>query len=64
MPSLREFEKWLSITQAAQRLGKTRTGVTWLVENRKIRAVKTAIGYLLDPQSVEEYAEKQKGGQA
>jgi orotate phosphoribosyltransferase-like protein len=53
MPSLQEFEKWLTTGQAASELGKSRQGVTWLVEAKKLRAVKTNAGWLIDPDSVE-----------
>ena len=53
MPSLREFEGWLTTSQAASRLGKSRQGVTWMVEHRRLRAVKTALGWLIDPADVE-----------
>ena len=56
MPSLQEFEKWLTTGQAASELGKSRQGVTWLVENKKLRAVKTNAGWLIDPDSVEAFA--------
>jgi excisionase family DNA binding protein len=52
MPTLTEFEKWLTTSQAASRLGKSRQGVTWMVENRKLRAVKTQLGWLIDPGAV------------
>ncbi len=60
MPSLQEFEKWLTTGQAASQLGKSRQGVTWLVEAKKLRAVKTQLGYLIDPESVETFAAKIK----
>ncbi len=53
MPSLQEFEKWLTTGQAASELDKSRQGVTLLVENKKLRAVKTNAGWLIDPDSVE-----------
>ncbi len=53
MPSLQELEKWLTTGQTASKLGKSRQGVTWLVENKKLRAVKTNAGWLIDPDSVE-----------
>jgi len=56
MPTLQEFEKWLSTGQVAKRLGRTRQGVINLAESRKIRAVKTAAGWLYDPDSVETFA--------
>jgi excisionase family DNA binding protein len=52
---LREFEKWLTSGQAASRLGKSRQGVTWMLENKKLRAVRTQAGWLVDPKSVEDY---------
>ena len=53
MPTISEFEKWLTTSQAASKLGKTRQGVTWMLENRKLRAAKTQLGWLIDPKSVE-----------
>ena len=55
MPSLSEFEKWLTTGQTASKLGKSRQGVTWLVENKKLRAVKTQAGWLRDPDAVAVY---------
>ncbi|MGH3146431.1 MAG: helix-turn-helix domain-containing protein [Rubrobacter sp.] len=55
MPSLTEFEKWLTTGQAASKLGKSRQGVTWLVENKKLRAVKTQAGWLIDPDALAVY---------
>ena len=60
MPTLGEFEKWLTTSQAASRLGKSRQGVTWMIENRRLRAVKTQLGYLVDPESVEAFREKER----
>lgn len=65
MPTLDEFEKWMSTGQVAERLGRTRQGAINLAEARKIRAVKTAAGWLYDPESVETFAAKiedTKGG--
>ncbi len=36
----------------------SRQGVTWLVENKKLRAVRTQAGWLIDPKAVEEYARR------
>jgi hypothetical protein len=60
MPTLSEFEKWLTTSQTASRLGKSRQGVTWMIENRKLRAVKTQLGWLVDPAAVEESRTKGK----
>ena len=62
MPTLKEFAGWLTTGQAASRMRKSRQGVTWLVENRRLRAVKTQLGWLLDPKSVEEYRERGEDG--
>ncbi len=66
MPSFKELEKWLSTGQVAKRLGKSRQGVLWLAEAKKLRAVKVACGWIFDPASVSEYAEKhgRKGKEA
>jgi hypothetical protein len=60
MPSLKELETWLSTGQVSKRLGMSRQGVIYLAEQRKVRAVKTATGWLYDPDSVEAYAAKAK----
>ncbi len=62
MPSLQEFEKWLTTGQAASELGKSRQGVTWLVENKRLRAVKTQAGWLIDPDAVDVYRATMKAG--
>jgi hypothetical protein len=56
MPSVQEFESWLTTGVTASRLGKSRQGVVWLCENRKLRAARTALGWLVDPKDVERYA--------
>ncbi len=38
----------------------SRQGVVYLAEQRKVRAVKTAVGWLYDPDSVGAYAAKIK----
>ena len=64
MPTLTEFEKWLTTGDSASRLGKSRQGVVWLLENRRLRGVRTALGWLVDPADVERYAREQtKRGQ-
>ena len=56
MPSLKELETWLSTGQVSKRLQMSRQGVIYLAEQRKIRAVKTAAGWLYDPKSVGDFA--------
>ena len=60
MPTLREFEQWLTTGQTASKLGKSRQGVTWLVENGRLRAVKTQAGWLIDPKAVKDFLEREK----
>jgi hypothetical protein len=55
MPSLTELERWMSTSQVSTRLGYSRQGVINLAESRKIRAVKTAAGWLYDPVSVDQF---------
>lgn len=61
MPTLREFSEWLTTGQTASKMGKSRQGVTWLVENGRLRAVKTQAGWLIDPKAVEEYRDRERG---
>jgi excisionase family DNA binding protein len=60
MPTIRELENWLTTSQAASKLGRSRQGVTWMVENKKLRAVKTQLGWLIDPKSVEATRDKKE----
>lgn len=60
MPTIREFEQWFTTGQSASRLGKTRQGVVWMLENRRLRGARTALGWLCDPADVERLAREQK----
>ena len=60
MPSLTELEKWMSTSQVSRKLGYSRQGAINLAEARRVRAVKTAAGWLYDPDSVEDFAAKIK----
>ena len=60
MPSLSELETWLNTSQVSKKLGYSRQGAINLAEARKVRAVKTAAGWLYDPESVEAFAAKIK----
>jgi excisionase family DNA binding protein len=64
MPSLQELERWKSTGQVADKLGYSRQYIIRLAEERKIRAVKTAAGWLYDPDSVEALAAKIKASKA
>ena len=59
MVSLRELERWMSTGQISKQLGRSRQGVIYLAEARRLRAVKTAAGWLYDPESVEAFAEQE-----
>ncbi len=59
MPTVREFERWLTTGDTASRLSKSRQGVVWMLENRRLRGARTALGWLVDPASVEEMASRQ-----
>ena len=51
--SIEELEKWLSFKDVAEELGKMRKGVRHMLEHeRRLRGVKTRIGWLIDPASV------------
>jgi excisionase family DNA binding protein len=56
LPSVREFEEWFTTSEAASSLGKSRQGVVWLCENRRLRAARTRLAWLVDPNDVERYA--------
>jgi excisionase family DNA binding protein len=56
LPSIREFEVWLTTSEAASKLGKSRQGIVWLCENRRLRGARTRLGWLIDPKDVERYA--------
>lgn len=66
MPTLKQLEKWMSTGQVSKRLGTSRQGAINLAENKRVRAVRVACGWIYDPESVEEYAAKhgKKGGEA
>jgi excisionase family DNA binding protein len=55
MPTIREFESWMTTSQAASMLNKSRQGVLWLAENGHLRGVKTQLGWLIDPKAIEHY---------
>ena len=59
MISLKELERWMPTGQVAKKLGRSQQGVIDLAEARRLRAVKTAAGWLYDPESVEAFAERE-----
>lgn len=49
-------QRWLSTGEAAARLGVSREWVRLLVQRGTLRAQRTRIGFLIDPESVNQYA--------
>ena len=49
-----ETGDWLSSTQSAQRLGISSQRVRQLLDDGQLVAVRTSLGHLFDPASVEE----------
>lgn len=60
MPTLKDLESWMSTGQVSRYLGRSRQGVIDLAESRKLRAVKTAAGWLYDPESIEAFERREK----
>jgi len=58
MPTIKELESWMTTGEAASALGKSVQGVKWMLENRRLRGVRTRLGWLVDPASVEERRER------
>jgi hypothetical protein len=56
---LKDLESWLSAGEVSTRLGRSRQGVINLAEDGRVRAVRTHIGWLYDPESVEDFASKE-----
>ena len=50
---LSELEHWLTPVEAARELGVTRQTVNKKLRDGRYRAVKTHLGYLIDPASIE-----------
>lgn len=55
---VKEVETWLSPSQAGRVLGTSGQWVTHLARTGELRGVKTALGWLVDPQDVKHMAEK------
>jgi len=53
---IREIEDWLSPSQAGALLGTSGQWVTQLARDRKLDAVRTPLGWLLNPADVERLA--------
>ena len=55
MVRLKDLEQWLSTSDVMEILGWSRQGVVNLANQGRVRAVKTRIGWLYDPASVEAF---------
>ncbi len=53
-----EVQDWLSPSQAGRVLGTSGQWVTHLARTGELRGVKTALGWLVDPEAVENMAKK------
>jgi predicted DNA-binding protein (UPF0251 family) len=53
MPSVHDFEQWMSAGQAAERIGVSRQAIWKAANEKRIRVANTANGILVDPSSVE-----------
>lgn len=53
-----EVQGWLSPSQAGRVLGTSGQWITQLARSGELRGVKTALGWLLDPEEVHDMAEK------
>jgi hypothetical protein len=62
---LKDLKNWMGVGQMSTRLGRSRQGVINLLDEGRIRAVKTPIGWLADPDAVERFAREhgKKGGE-
>jgi excisionase family DNA binding protein len=58
--TLRELESWLPTHKVAQVLGVSRNTATKLIAEGHIRGVRTQLGWLADPHSVEDYHRRKK----
>lgn len=52
MPTIHEFEKWMSAGQAAEEVGVSRQAIWKAANEKRIRVANTANGILVDPASV------------
>ena len=57
---MKDFENWLTITDAAEQIGITRQAVHKRLRDGKLRGVETRLGWLIDPEAVEKAAQERK----
>ena len=56
-----DLTTWLTVGQAARRLGVSESLVRSLVDREKLSGARTAHGRLIDPTSVDDYLEEHDG---
>jgi excisionase family DNA binding protein len=56
-----ELRRWLSTGAAAHRLGCSPQWIRELIHLGQLRAIRTSIGNLIDPASVDEYLDSRGG---
>jgi hypothetical protein len=57
--TLKELESWLPTHKVARELGVSRNTATKLIAEGYIRGVRTQLGWLADPRSVEDYRRRE-----
>lgn len=60
MPTLKELERWYTITEAAEEIYATRRTLYRWLEDGRLRAVETRAGWLIDPVEVERVASERR----
>jgi hypothetical protein len=68
MPTVGEFEKWLTPQQVGDRIGISKQAIHKQIDNHNLRVARTQQGVLIDPSEVERIkarrAGRGKGGRA
>ena len=62
MVRLKELEGWLSTADVMAELGWSCQGVVNLANQGRVKAVRTRLGYLYDPEDVRRFKEKEERG--
>ncbi len=51
---MKDFENWLTVSDASERIGISRQAVHKRLRDGKMRAVETRLGWLIAPEAVDE----------
>lgn len=60
MVKLKELERWLTSSEAAELLGRSKPYVIGLAKKKRLKGVLTHAGWLFDPDSVEELRRRER----